>query len=318
MGNPQALIHRIKRVPLREVFARDEHDFTTWLEDNIDALADELGLKLAVLHKEYQVGPYHADLLCQDGDGGRVIIEDQLEPIDLGHLGRVLMYMVNMDAKTAIWVAADAAHEYNKVVTWLNESTPADVAFYLVKAEAVRIGDSAYAPLFTVLVRPDQVSKHIGQAHKDLANDSLARKDFWGGLLEKSRMKTNIFSGLSPQPTQWFGGAVVGKPGVSVWCGFFSRYGEVQLNINYDQHTGIKNKVIFDALYAQKDSIEREFGEQLLWERTDNQRVSRIRKRFRNAGQFGSDTWPILQDKMIDALIQFDRVFRPRIERIQV
>ena len=44
----------------------------------------------------------------------------------------------------------------------LNESTSA--AFYMVKVEAVRIGDSPAAPLFTLIVGPSEESKDVGQA----------------------------------------------------------------------------------------------------------------------------------------------------------
>ena len=36
-------IDRIRRVPLREVWPHEAHNFTTWLEQNLDLLDDDLG-----------------------------------------------------------------------------------------------------------------------------------------------------------------------------------------------------------------------------------------------------------------------------------
>ena len=54
-------------------------------------------------------------------------------------------------------------------MTWLNEFTPADVSFYLVKLQAVRIGESEPAPLFTVVCAPSEESKQIGEKKKEFA-----------------------------------------------------------------------------------------------------------------------------------------------------
>ncbi len=103
----QMPIHPVKRVPLREVFPHEAHNFTVWLEENIEALADELGLQLTMLKREHSIPSARIDLLCQDEKGHYVIVENQLEHADHWHLGQVLLYLVSMDAKIAIWVAAE-------------------------------------------------------------------------------------------------------------------------------------------------------------------------------------------------------------------
>jgi hypothetical protein len=42
-------------------------------------------------------------------------------------------------------------------------------AFYMVKVEAVRIGDSPAAPLFTLIVGPSEETKDVGQTKKEIA-----------------------------------------------------------------------------------------------------------------------------------------------------
>ena len=127
----------------RQLFRNEAGDFTTWLEEHIEVLGDRLGLTLSNAEREQAVGSFSVDLRAEDGDGRLVVIENQLERTDHDHLGKVLTYLVNLEAKTAIWVSPAPRPEHMRVVQWLNEITPVDVAFYLVKVEAVRIEDSA-------------------------------------------------------------------------------------------------------------------------------------------------------------------------------
>jgi Domain of unknown function (DUF4268) len=93
-----------------------------------------------------------------------------------------------------------------------------------------------------------------------------------------------------------------------------SRMGlSVELYIDHDKDAGQKNEAIFDALHVQKDSIEKDFGDSLEWERLDDKRACRIRKRFENGGLASPDSWPALQD----AMIRFDKVLRPRLSKIE-
>jgi hypothetical protein len=154
-------ISKLEIVPVRDAFRHEAHNFTLWLESNVDALAERIGMELTVLEREKSVGSFNVDLFCEDRNGTYVIIENQLERTDHDHLGKLLTYMVNLEAKTAIWVTPEVRSEHQRVIDWLNKSTSADFSFYLVRVEAVRIAGSPYAPLFTVLAAPDEQTPEI-------------------------------------------------------------------------------------------------------------------------------------------------------------
>ena len=83
-------VGKIKQVPLREIWKREDSDFTVWLEKNIDYLNDVLDFEVTIEEREKSVGSFSLDLYGDDGMGGKVIIENQLEKTDHDHLGKVL------------------------------------------------------------------------------------------------------------------------------------------------------------------------------------------------------------------------------------
>ncbi len=95
-------------------------------------------------------------------------------------------------------------------------------------------------------------------------------------------------------------------------------WGGVELYIDHDHETGAGNKAIFDALAVQKAQIEAEFGVPLEWERLDDKRASRIRKRYTNGGLALPETWPTLQGEMIEAMVRLSDVLRGRLAKVEV
>src|SRR5690606_20941600 len=139
------VIGTLRRLPLRDVWRHEATDFTRWLEANIDELATVTGLELTAVERERSAGAFNVDLIAETHEGARVVIENQLERSNHDHLGKLITYSAMLDASAAVWVVADARPEHIAAMTWLNESK--DTAFYLVKAEAVAIGDSPPAAL---------------------------------------------------------------------------------------------------------------------------------------------------------------------------
>lgn len=310
-------IGRLEMVPIRKVFPKEARHFTTWMEEHIEDLAERLNVKLSVVQREKEVGSFKVDLLCEDKDGHPVIIENQLERTDHNHLGKLLTYLVNLEASMAIWITLEPHPEHQKVIDWLNESTGENISFYLVKVEATKIGDSPYAPLFTVVAAPDTQSKETGKTKKELAARHYLRLEFWQSLLQRSKEKTKLFSNISPGTSNWISMGA-GKSGVSFNYYILMDRAGIELYIDNDHDTGKKNKEIFDELNKQKDSIEKELGEQLCWERLDDKRACRIFKKCMQGGLLNKDKWPQIQDEMIEAMIHFYKTIKPRLDKIKV
>ena len=303
-------------MPLREIWKNEAKDFTTWLSENIDTLNEVLEANFSVVEREHSVGDFSLDIKAEDSDGQKVIIENQLERTDHDHLGKIITYLSNLDAKTAIWISSNPRPEHVKAVNWLNEFTPEDVSFYLVGVEAVRIGDSAPAPLFTIVAEPSEMTKEIGKEKKEYAERHHLRKEFWSSLLESAKEKTSLHSNVSPNIYSWIG-AGAGKAGVSFNYIVTNDYVASEIYLDRGKNYPTLNKERFDQLYKHKDEIEKLFGGKLLWERLDKRRASRIVLRFKGYGLRNKEQWPEAQDKMIDAMIRMEKSFRPFIEKLK-
>ncbi len=305
------MIGKMEKVDLREVWKNEARDFTSWLFDNIDILGDELNINVTPIEKEKNVGSFSADILAESEEGDPILIENQLQKTDHDHLGKLLTYVSNLEAKKAIWISKEPRSEHERAIEWLNELT-SDVDFYLVKIEAYKIGDSDPAPKFTVIAGPTESGKVVGSEKKELAERHKKRLDFWQSLLEKSKVKTSLFSNITSSISSFISTGA-GKSGLSYDYNITYKHGTVELYIDRGKELEEENKKIFDKFYEHKDEIEKIFGGKLNWQRLDNRRASRICKLYNNVGLNEKEKWDKLQNEMIDDMIKLEKAFKKYI-----
>lgn len=310
------MVGRMEKVPLREVWKKEAKDFTCWLFENLEVLGEELDLKLTADEKEKSIGSFSADIIAEDSSGQKVLIENQLEKTDHGHLGQILTYISNLDAKTAIWISSDPRAEHITAIEWLNE-TGSGVKFYLVQVEAYRIGNSEPAAKFTVVTGPSEKTKIVGDEKKEMAERDSQRYEFWKSLLEKSKKKTSLHSSISPGIANWIGTSS-GVRGLGLNYAVTDKYGQAELYIDRGKESDEENKRIFDELISHRSEIDKEFGEKLNWDRLEDRRACRISKRFDYAGLNDPDKWDKLQDDMIDAMIRLDKALKKHIKALKI
>ena len=312
------MIGKIKKVELRELWKKEDKDFTRWLENNIEYLNEVLDFDITVESRETKIGPFKVDLYGEDNYGNKVIIENQLEKTDHDHLGKLITYLTNLEANTAIWITSKPVDEHKKAIEWLNETAPEDISFYLIQIEAIRIESQPLAaPLFTIVIGPSSESKQIGSEKKEHAQRHILRKEFWTLLLEKAKDKTRLHNNLTPNIYSWIGTGA-GKSGMGYNYVITNKYASCELYLDRGKEfiEPNINKIRFDKLFKYKKEIEKEYGGELNWERLDDRRASRITLRFSNVGLHDQERWEDLQDKMIDAMIRIEKSFRKYIRQL--
>ena len=264
-------IQKLRRVKLRDVWKHEAHDFTRWLVENIDVVSEATGVELAGAEPEQSVGSFSVDVVAETEAGETVAIENQLERSDHDHLGKLLTYTSNLDARVAIWIVAEPRPEHVAAVTWLNEAGLA--AFYLLKVEAVAIGDSAPAPLLTLIVGPTDETSSIGASKKGLAHAEELRLRFWTGVLAEAKKTSTLHAGVSPNKYTWVGTGA-GKSGL----GFnyvVKRHGSrAELYIDLKQPE--LSEAVFHQLHEHRNDIEARFGGALNWDVLPGRQSCRI------------------------------------------
>ncbi|MXY67969.1 MAG: DUF4268 domain-containing protein [Acidobacteriia bacterium] len=305
-------IGRIQRVKLREVWGHEALDFTTWLEENIDVLADATGLQLSAVEREQSVGAFSVDLIAQDQDGRAVVIENQLKKSDHDHLGKLLTYLVGLQAPQAVWIVADPRPEHVRVIAWLNESSSAD--FYLLKLEAIQIGNSERAPLLTQIVGPSEETRAIGETKTILVERQRLRLRFFEGLLEHAKSKTQLHANISPSIHGWVG---AGSGIAGLTFNYVIREREARVELYIDTPDGEKNQSIFETFSAKKEQIEVAFSGPLEWDTKEGRRACRIQKTFATGGYRDEDKWEAVYAVLAEGMVKLESAFRTHLKRIK-
>ena len=312
----EEMIGSLRRVALREVWPHEALDFTPWLEENIDELSSVIDLSLSIVAREQSAGDFNVDLVAEDESGNPVIIENQLERSNHDHLGKLITYLTQIDAKAAIWIVSDPRPEHISAISWLNESSSA--SFYLLKIEAVRIENSLPAPLLTLIVGSSEESQAVDDTKKELKERHILRRRFWAPLLERAKDKTKLHANRSPVDGNYIRTGT-GKTGLGLGYVIQQHTSDIELYIDRGREAGSENEEILDGLEKSKEVIEEAFGESLEWQRLEGKRACRIGKRFSLGGyRDDEERWPEIQEAMIDGMIRLEAALKPHIDKLPV
>lgn len=302
------VIGKLESVDLRELWKHEEYDFSTWLQNNIDALSKALDISILSVEREKMVGSFQVDLVGKDSDGNLVIIENQLEQTNHDHLGKLLTYLTNLGAKTAVWITSDPRPEHIKAIAWLNEETP--INFYLVSIAAYKIGDSIPAPLFTVIVSPSESDK---EEQEEQEEKSALYKKFWEQLLARAKEKGVMLHSTCSRLGKHYIDVRLDK-GLYLVYVIWDTGAAVHLYISGKDRS---DKQIFDSFYSEREKIESDFGDTLDWDRRDTAKYSLIRYYIESGLEGGESNWPSLQDAMIDAMGRLSQALKPYIQALK-
>ena len=310
----------LKKVPLREIWPHEAHDFTPWLAENIEALGDALGLELELTGSEASVGEFSLDLLAKDLNSSRtVIIENQFYNTDHDHLGKLLTYAAGFDASIVIWISEEVREEHRQALEWLNQRTDTETHFFAVVVEVLKIDDSKPAYNFKAVVFPNEWQKSKRQqisAHTSPKDEKY--QSYFQGFLDEPRVKrifTLAHHGASKN--RYYFPSGISTPGIAnISCRLsFPKIGKVSKAAASIYIQGKDKNLLFDALESQKEEITSKFEGQLEWECLDERKHATISV-YRDGDVESSDNeLDEIREWHIENLLKLKDVFTPEIER---
>ena len=277
MTNVQPL-GRVVSVDPRSVWRHEAHDFTPWLLDNVDVLANALGIDIELESAEQRVGGFLLDLIGKDlSNDVRLIVENQLAGTDHGHLGQILTYAAGTDAETIVWIATEFREEHRQALTWLNEQTAENIHFFGVQLELIRIGDSQSAPFLRLVVEPNDWQKQVRAVSRtsEVGPKGQAYIEFWTRYLERVRLEHPGWTNArKPGPANWMSQSIQ-ISGVWITVGF-AQGARLRHELYIDSGDSDRNTEIFEHLASQAEDMQQAYGRPLTFEPLAGRQACRI------------------------------------------
>jgi Domain of unknown function (DUF4268) len=264
----------------------------------------------------WAVGPFRADILCKDITTDRwVLIENQLERTDHGHLGQLLTYASGLEAVTIVWIAARFTEEHRSTLDWLNKITDDRFRFFGLEVELWRIGASPAAPKFNIVSKPNDWSHSVAQAARaiddaELSETRIMQREYWAALNPiLSAVGGPVSGNRKPQPQSWMAYGI-GRSGFNLGAVMIRPKNQVRAELYI---AGDRAKAFFGLLKRQKDVIERELGYSLEWEELPSRRDCRISSYLNEVDPEDEAGWPHQHEWLAKRLNDMHRVFAHRV-----
>ena len=299
---------KLQEIDIRTVWKHEQYDFSKWLatEENIQELGDTLNLSLTDVETEKFVGNYRCDIICKDELTGKmVLIENQLEPTNHDHLGKIITYASGLDAAVVVWIVSSARDEHASAIEWLNKHTDDEISFFLLEVHAYKIGDSDPAPQFKIIEQPNDFVKTVKTVTQN-ANLNEARKyylEFWSQFNDVLEQRGRPFNRRKASTDHWYNIAI-GSSEAQLEIDLVNKENRIRIGMWISN-----NKDLFDSMQRRHEEIEAELGETLIWERLDGKKASRIFLYIPGLNFKVQDNYRQLMDTAIDMVVKMKKVF---------
>ncbi len=186
----------LKWLNAREVLGGEASHFTPWLAENIELLAESLGLTdIGDVRTESPVMTKSVDILATgtDSDGRElaVVIENQYGETDHKHLGQLVTYLAPHERGYAVWVTEDYSPAHVAAVEFLNRTTSDDYSYFLVQVRFAEGRDDSYQVYFELVARPNAFVKRTSSRAKSRSTARVndAKLEYLRSVLEAGRSR---------------------------------------------------------------------------------------------------------------------------------
>jgi hypothetical protein len=223
------------------------------------------------------------------------------------------------DPVRAILVSADFSTEVTTAVLWLNKQ---GLSIRCVRLRPYRAEGSVFVEVTQIIPLPEAAEYEVKMREAEKEKQRAAKSSnpffepFWASLIERAEAKTSLLiehkgsrTSSIYVPTQ--------VPGVRYALRLMENQARIILMIDL-KTDGDKKREMIEKLLARHKEMETAFGDSLRWIYLDSKTERRLRHFIPIDGYPPESEWAALQDKMIDALIRLEKVFKKPIEELTV
>tara|TARA_B110000014_G_C20014665_1_gene526191 strand:- start:28 stop:981 length:954 start_codon:yes stop_codon:yes gene_type:complete len=315
-----ANLGKITKIPIRDEFPHEAHNFTPWLRENLSYVEEKLHIKFEEdeIETEVNVGPYSCDVLAPTKDGRKVVIENQFNRADHDHLGKMITYAAGLKADVLVWIAETFRDEEIATLNWLNEmSTNEYPAFFAIQVELIKIGDSLPALNLDVVVQPDIWSDKVD---RDRITSRANKKgdtyeNFWSDFIEYFSKERDELKNRKAPRTNYLNISAKNKKFNFTFMFKIKNVPALQLWI--EQGSKERNEDIFNQIKSHEKEIEKILPG-LLWLNDTN--LENIHKKIvlsrDETYDFSGDNEEDVFEWFVNYMSKFEKAFNPILENL--
>lgn len=310
---------KIKRVNLKDVFRKEDKDFTPWLNEHLDELGKKLNIDIIDSTIEEKVGSFNCDIIAKDSDSNKiVVIENQFGPSNHDHLGKIFTYAAGKGASIVVWIAEKIREEHRKVLEWLNENVDpeSDISLFGIEIKLLKIDNSKPAPEFDIIVKPNDWERSMKISTQTQSETQKKYFQFYSQLVDKYSKQYPKWRKVKAQPQSWLWTGA-GKSGLwFAWA--FRSNNRFSTEVYMSTPDKNENERMFEELEKHKNSIDSEI-KGLSWEKLENKKACRIALYKKIRGNIKSLSPADCTENIkwaIKTMSEFNRVFSKYIKKL--
>lgn len=229
---------------------------------------------------------------------------------------------INKSSKQrVILIAANFRKEVTSTVLWLMNFK---IRLQCFKVTPFEFNGQYFLTLDQIIPTKDAQDYVISMTNKALEEISTEeevktrhkiRLKFWAAFLKEIKGQSNLYQNSNPVKDHWLVAGGTGITYVNYTCTLTKSDAAVQ--INFGRSSKVENKLLFDSLYKHKSEIESVFGEELIWERMDEKKSSRLSLYKAGLNYFNEEDWSAIISFLIEALNKMEKAVKPYFAEIK-
>lgn len=220
-----------------------------------------------------------------------------------------------------ILIAANFRKEVTSTVLWLMNF---NIQLQCFKVVPYELNSQYFLTLDQIIPTKDTQDYVISMASKtqeELRTSEEAksrhkiRLAFWASLLKEIKGKSSLFQNSNPTKDHWLSSGGANVSGLSFQL--IITMTNAAVSFNFARPSKDENKLLFDVMYAQKASIEKRYGEPLVWDRGNEQKSSKITHTLTSVNYSSKDDWNLIITFLIIQVNKLEDALKPYLSNLK-